>query len=191
MPCRALLVGDQHTKQARLDCMLKPRELESHNKSFEAKPRYTLLQEALYSLPKFLFCQLSKPRKRGALSYKAMLAYNTTCPDGEPLISKVYAQCHSKFRKLIEAICEHSLATGRQEDLKQIEDEFAKFKLWAGNLGASHSGKTYEISLDYRLKEASFYKHQVSVSRLILLAPNVYLYDTDNIFDTYLPIPRC
>lgn len=99
----------------------------------------------------------------------------------EPLISEAYAQCHSKFQELINIICEDSYATSGQEELKQVGDEFAKFKLWAGNLGAAHSGKTYEISLDYRLKQASFYKHQVSISRLHTSAPNACHYDTDNI----------
>jgi hypothetical protein len=29
-------------------------------------------------------------------------------------------------------------------------------------MGAAHSGKNYGISLDYRLEQATFYKHQVS-----------------------------
>lgn len=115
-----------------------------------------------------------------------MLRSDIACPDGEPLISEAYAQCHSRFQELIDAICDHSLATGKQEELKQTEDDFAKLKLWAGNLGASHSGKTYEISLDYRLKQASFFKHQVSTSRILRLTPTCCQHDVDDICDTYL-----
>lgn len=108
------------------------------------------------------------------------------CPDREPLISEAYAQCHSGFQELIDAICDHSLATGRQEELKQTEDDFAQLKLWAGNLGATHSGKTYEISLDYRLKQASFYKHQVSNTRLLRLARTCCQHEVDDICETDL-----
>ena len=79
-------------------------------------------------------------------------------PEGEPLISDVYAQCHVKFHELVDIIRNY-----RHEELKKFADEFAKLKLWVGNMGAMHSGKIYEISLDYRLKQASFYKAQVSI----------------------------
>lgn len=79
-------------------------------------------------------------------------------PEEEPLISAVYAQCHSKFEELVDII-----RNDWREELKQFADEIAKFKLWAGNMGAMHSGRRYEISLDYRLKRAPFYKAQVSI----------------------------
>ena len=91
------------------------------------------------------------------MSYEATFKSEVNCPEEEPLISTTYAQCHSKFQELVGIIGNNSL-----EELKRFADEFAKFKLWAGNMGAMHSGKTYEISLDYRLKLAPFYKAQVS-----------------------------
>jgi hypothetical protein len=45
--------------------------------------------------------------------------------------------------------------------LKDVQEEFDKYKMWAGNVGAAHSAKSYEISLDYPLREASFLKNLV------------------------------
>ncbi|KAL9101608.1 MAG: hypothetical protein Q9163_003147 [Psora crenata] len=50
---------------------------------------------------------------------------------------------------------------GDQIPIKDVQEEFGKYKIWAGNVGAAHSGRRYEISLDYRLREASFLRHQV------------------------------
>jgi hypothetical protein len=50
---------------------------------------------------------------------------------------------------------------GDRGPLKNVLGEFGEYKLWAGNVGAAHSGHYYQISLDYRLREASFYKTQV------------------------------
>lgn len=87
----------------------------------------------------------------------------------EPLISETYAQCYLKFDEFIHAIPDGVTRAGVPHPLANANDEFVKFKLWAGNLGAAHSGRTYELSLDYRLREASFYKQQVSVSSFLLL----------------------
>lgn len=50
----------------------------------------------------------------------------------------------------------------------ELPDQFDRYKLWAGNVGAAHSGHTYALSLDYRLREASFYKEQVTRLLIIL-----------------------
>ena len=86
----------------------------------------------------------------------------------EPLISETYAQCYLKFDEFIHAIPNGVTRAGAPHPFANANDEFVKFKLWAGNLGAAHSGRTYELSLDYRLREASFYKQQVSVSYFLL-----------------------
>lgn len=78
------------------------------------------------------------------------------------LISEAHAKCYFSFEELIEALKSPARDFQCPVRLNQVEDEFDKYKLWAGNVGASHSGKRYEISLDYRLREASFYKDQVS-----------------------------
>ncbi|KAF2197186.1 hypothetical protein GQ43DRAFT_219391 [Delitschia confertaspora ATCC 74209] len=42
--------------------------------------------------------------------------------------------------------------------LENVQEQFDKYKLWTGNIGATHSGNLYQISLDYRLREAAFFK---------------------------------
>ena len=78
------------------------------------------------------------------------------------LISEAHAKCYLSFEELIETMKNPVRDFEDQMPQYQVQDEFDKYKLWAGNVGASHSGKRYEISLDYRLREASFYKNQVS-----------------------------
>jgi hypothetical protein len=80
------------------------------------------------------------------------------------LISEAHAECYFSFEELIDIIPNPVRRFGDQLKLNQVQDEFDKYKLWAGNVGAAHSGKRYDISLDYRLREASFYKTQVSSS---------------------------
>ncbi|KAI9769209.1 MAG: hypothetical protein M1840_004338 [Geoglossum simile] len=78
----------------------------------------------------------------------------------EPSISDAHTKCFLSFVELLSAI-ENPVRDFRgQVPLEDVVEEFGKYKLWAGNVGAAHSGKRYEISLDYRLKEASFYKTQ-------------------------------
>lgn len=77
------------------------------------------------------------------------------------LISDAHAKCYSAFEDLIESV-QHPVRDFK-DDLpwEEIQEEFDKYKIWAGNVCAGHSAKRYEISLDYRLQEASFLKHQV------------------------------
>jgi hypothetical protein len=77
------------------------------------------------------------------------------------LISHAHAKCFFAFEHLIDALQHPKRDFKDQVSLKDVTDEFDKYKIWAGNVGAAHSGKRYEISLDYRLREASFFKDQV------------------------------
>lgn len=77
------------------------------------------------------------------------------------LISEAHAECYFAFEDLIGAIQHPVRDFGDQVSLKDVQEEFDKYKVWAGNVGAAHSGKRYKISLDYRLREASFLKSQV------------------------------
>lgn len=78
------------------------------------------------------------------------------------LISQAHAKCYFSFAELIEAIKKPVRDFRGQLPLNQVQDEFDKYKLWAGNVGAAHSEKRFELSLDYRLREANFYKNQVN-----------------------------
>jgi hypothetical protein len=77
------------------------------------------------------------------------------------LISNAHIACFSAFEELIDAIQHPVRDFGDQLPLNEVQDEFGKYKIWAGNVGAAHCGNFYEISLDYRLREASFLKSQI------------------------------
>lgn len=81
----------------------------------------------------------------------------------ESLISDVHAQCFSSFETLISAIKKpvRDFRDQTPSMLEHVQESFDKYNLWAGNVGAAHAGKRYQISLDYRLREAPFYKTQV------------------------------
>jgi hypothetical protein len=71
-------------------------------------------------------------------------------------IAERHATCYHAFYELWAAAEDF-------EEQPALLDEFDKYRLWAGNVGAAHVGNTYKLSLDYRLREASFYKEQVCV----------------------------
>lgn len=69
------------------------------------------------------------------------------------------AQRHTDCYSALQELCKSANGSGLYHH--DLLEEFDKYCLWAGNVGAGHSGKTYKLSLDYRLREASFYKDQV------------------------------
>jgi len=77
------------------------------------------------------------------------------------LISNSHEKCFFAFQDLLDALQRPARDLGDQVRANDVQEEFGKYKIWAGNVGAAHSGKRYEISLDYRLREASFLAHQV------------------------------
>lgn len=83
--------------------------------------------------------------------------------DTSPLIWTVHDDCHFAFERLIEALQNPVRDYRGQLPVHEVQEEFDKYKIWAGNVGAGHFGKRHEISLDYRLREAKFLKDQVGV----------------------------
>ena len=79
----------------------------------------------------------------------------------ETQIAGVHSKCYLAFDELILALEAPTRDFGGQIPILEVQDEFDKYKIWAGNVGAAHEGKTSQLSLDYRLREASFYKAQV------------------------------
>ncbi|ORY02184.1 hypothetical protein BCR34DRAFT_667757 [Clohesyomyces aquaticus] len=77
------------------------------------------------------------------------------------LISDSHSKCYIAFESLVEALDRPSRDFSTQLPPKSIREEFDKYRIWAGNVGAPHSGRRYDISLDYRLREASFLKKQI------------------------------
>jgi hypothetical protein len=78
------------------------------------------------------------------------------------LVSSAHARCFFAFESLIRALKQPARDFQDHISPRDVQNEFDKYTIWAGNVGAAHSGKRYEISLDYRLREASFLREQVS-----------------------------
>lgn len=49
-----------------------------------------------------------------------------------------------------------------QISVKDILNDLDRYKVWAENVGASQHGGNYKLSLDYRFREAPFYRDQAS-----------------------------
>jgi hypothetical protein len=71
-------------------------------------------------------------------------------------IATAHIQCIDSFHELLVAA---SSASGWHT--AAINNVLNRYNMWAGNMGAMHSGQQWKKSLDYRLREASFYKVQV------------------------------
>jgi hypothetical protein len=77
-------------------------------------------------------------------------------------IYQMHMVCANLFSVLVSALQKATLKdTALVSSQEAIEDAMDKYNMWAGNLGAGHCGPEYQKSLDYRLREASFYKTQV------------------------------
>ncbi|KAH7323008.1 hypothetical protein B0I35DRAFT_192058 [Stachybotrys elegans] len=79
----------------------------------------------------------------------------------EQNIASKVSQCLQDFGAIPKALEAEDMATPVAQDSKparKLRDEFAKFKVWAGNMGAHRTGMA---SLDYRLRDASHVKGQV------------------------------
>ena len=74
-------------------------------------------------------------------------------------IASAHVRCQAAFESLIEA--SKIDPTNNGIELEELHELSGKYKLWAGNVGAIHHGKRYEISLDYRLREATLFRDQI------------------------------
>ena len=63
-------------------------------------------------------------------------------------IASQYACCEEFFKKLLEVL----ETPNDQAVTPRLLDEFGRFSVWAGDVGAHQTGRA---SLDYRLREAS------------------------------------
>ncbi|KAF2733577.1 hypothetical protein EJ04DRAFT_577514 [Polyplosphaeria fusca] len=78
--------------------------------------------------------------------------------DDVPL-SHSHSRCIDAFNDACEVLQSHKASDDSETGLLHA---FDKYRLWAGNMGTMHKGPDYRKSLDYRLREASFYRLQVS-----------------------------
>lgn len=77
---------------------------------------------------------------------------------GTPSIASRYGVCIRSFERLCNLVAlDDEFST--QISLLALQDEFGRFRVWAGNVGAHREGK---ISLDHRLREASQIQKQVT-----------------------------
>jgi hypothetical protein len=74
-------------------------------------------------------------------------------------IATAHLQCVNSFEDLLDAASLTSEPPGW--NTAAINSVFTRYNMWAGNMGAMNSGQEWKKSLDYRLREASFYQAQV------------------------------
>lgn len=75
-------------------------------------------------------------------------------------ISDCYIQCSKSFSRLIQSLGTSTRDTNDRIPLKGIANEYSRFDVWAGSVGAKHAPNK-RISLDYRLRDSSFYAARV------------------------------
>src|SRR3569833_575800 len=76
--------------------------------------------------------------------------------DNQYAVYEQHRKCQDSFSQLFNAILDHG--SGSKSELAE---EYDKYKVWVSNTGASNGGADWELSLDFRLQEASFLKSQV------------------------------
>ena len=72
--------------------------------------------------------------------------------------SSLYTRCEGLFDTLAKAVSQQLLRASLTN--AKVQDEFDRFRIWGGNLGARHSVST-KISLDWRLRNAIELKEEI------------------------------
>ncbi|KAF4482277.1 hypothetical protein CGGC5_v009486 [Colletotrichum fructicola Nara gc5] len=86
-------------------------------------------------------------------------------------LGQLHAACDEQFRTL----CESSDSSSELQ--AELLEEATRYGLWAGTVGAGHPG---QWSLDYRLREASLYRNEVSRILQILQSQLQNMHDLAN-----------
>ncbi len=71
-----------------------------------------------------------------------------------------YSKCNLSFRDRLNILAAPVRNFGDQISTQGVSKEYGRYKVWAGNVGAIHRPEK-RISLDYRLRDATFYRDQV------------------------------
>jgi hypothetical protein len=95
-------------------------------------------------------------------------------PDPNLSIAQAHFACIDAFKNLLDDDVPAYEHGPPRLDGQAMRNAFDKYKLWAGNMGAMHSDQQWKMSLDYRLREASFYKVQVVKSTLPHWLPGLF-----------------
>jgi hypothetical protein len=75
-------------------------------------------------------------------------------------IFECHDTCERCFEQLIDALQAPKRDFGDQLSLASIKEEYGRFKVWRGNVGAHHDSSR-RISLDYRLRDSKFYREKI------------------------------
>ena len=86
-------------------------------------------------------------------------------------VSALDKKCRARFEHLLDLARRVQMTTHPESRIQEsaVADEYDRYKIWSANNGAAHSGVDYKKSLDYRLREALFYKEKVRPHRV----PNI------------------
>ena len=75
-------------------------------------------------------------------------------------IAEHHDHCEKSFEELIGALQVPERDFGEQLSLASIKEDYGRFKVWRGNVGAHHD-PSHRISLDYRLRDSVFYRNKI------------------------------
>ena len=70
-------------------------------------------------------------------------------------------RCERNFKHLLDHLPASPPAITGHFPLSEATNEHGRYKVWAENVGAHQYGPNYKLSLDYRLRDAGFYKDQL------------------------------
>jgi hypothetical protein len=79
----------------------------------------------------------------------------------EQTIVECHDSCEKSFGELIDAMRNPERDFGEQLSLVSIKEEYGRFKVWRGNVGAHHD-ISRRISLDYRLRDSKIYRDKIT-----------------------------
>ena len=77
---------------------------------------------------------------------------------GTGTIAAQVKNCMETFSALLVTLNDRSYQFQDQIQPEDVKDEFGRFRIWSGNIGAHRIGRS---SLDYRLRDASHIRQRV------------------------------
>lgn len=95
-------------------------------------------------------------------TYIVLTMVEDTAPDQS--IAEAHIRCIDAFEGLHGSTHGQPAQQSPPVQGLSLRNMFDKYKLRSGNLDAMHSGQNWKLSLDYRLREAAFYKEQVTAA---------------------------
>jgi hypothetical protein len=85
-------------------------------------------------------------------------------------IFNLHEDCYSSFEAFAACLQRHTdISEGQPSGrpttsaIRETREQLIKYRVWAGNVGAFQKEAQHRLSLDYRLRDAPFFREQVSV----------------------------